>query len=106
MPYMQGIEAAVCEYDAPALLTGFAQMVTQFVSQNNFSSHFPHVYFQDSDAALRIASESSSRETVAVPRFITTRPPAIFAMCAASSADAPHASPKVNAASTVSPAPV
>src|SRR6267142_1079568 len=47
------------------------------------------------EASPRMASRSSSRETVAVPRFITTRPPAMLAMCAASRGEAPQASARV-----------
>src|SRR5579859_802794 len=55
---------------------------------------------------LRMASSSSRRVTVAVPLFITTRPPAKFASCAAWRKFAPAAKARVNAAITVSPAPV
>src|SRR5262249_2889941 len=58
------------------------------------------------ETSPRIAASSSSLVTTAVPRFITTRPPAIFAMCAASQGFAAQASASVYAASTVSPAPV
>jgi len=46
------------------------------------------------------------RSTVAVPRFITTMPPAMLASCAASNRPALPASATVNALITVSPAPV
>src|SRR5882724_357525 len=53
-----------------------------------------------------MASNNSSCDTVAVPRFITTMPPAKFASRAADSASAPAASAAVKVAITVSPAPV
>ncbi len=51
-------------------------------------------------------SESSRRVTVAVPRFMTTTPPATLASHAASTAPAPDASATVKVLITVSPAPV
>ena len=51
-------------------------------------------------------SASSRGVTVAVPRFITTTPPATLASQAASAGAAPAASATVNALMTVSPAPV
>src|SRR5215469_1075422 len=65
-----------------------------------------HDYDGTPEAALWISSNSSLREPVAVPRFMTTRPPAMLAICAASRGDAPQARASVYAASTVSPAPV
>ena len=57
-------------------------------------------------AGLRAPPRSSSAVAVAVPRFITTIPPATLASCAASNGDAPAASASVIVAITVSPAPV
>src|SRR5262249_26974660 len=53
-----------------------------------------------------IDCRSSVGVTVAVPRFMTTMPPAMLASVAASRAGAPHASASVNTLMTVSPAPV
>src|SRR6185437_10143571 len=52
------------------------------------------------------ACSNSCCDTVAVPRFITTSPPAQLARCAASWASAPAAKAAVKVAITVSPAPV
>src|SRR5579863_1661080 len=67
----------------------------------NFSAR-DHLFAHE----LRMASSNSRRVTVAVPLFITTRPPAKFANCAACRKVAPAAKARVNAAITVSPAPV
>jgi len=47
------------------------------------------------EAEEPMASRSSARETVAVPRFMTTKPPAILARCAASRGVAPLVRPNV-----------
>src|SRR3954454_22079081 len=101
MPHMQQIEASIRQDDllavcAPALRQ-FAKMLT------------PHDLFGVTHFlgwGLLTACSSSSCETVAVPRFITTMPPAKFASRAADSVSAPAASAAVNVAMTVSPAPV
>ena len=56
--------------------------------------------------AAHRARTSSAGVTVAVPRFMTTRPPATLASRAASTGEAPAASATVKALMTVSPAPV
>src|SRR5208283_4073404 len=53
-----------------------------------------------------MASSNSLLDAVAVPRFITTRPPAKFANRVASAVSVPAASAAVKVAITVSPAPV
>src|SRR6185312_16360335 len=52
------------------------------------------------------AAARSARAMVAVPGFMTTKPPAMLARAAASGPEAPAASEAVKTAMTVSPAPV
>ena len=53
-----------------------------------------------------MAASNSLFDTVAVPRFITTMPPAKLASRVAEAVSAPAASAAVKVAITVSPAPV
>src|SRR5579864_488557 len=72
VPRMQNVETAVREHD---LLSAGAMLIEerlQIGARENFGTgvHAPAV------ASPRIADSSSARVTVAVPRFITTMPPA------------------------------
>src|SRR5262249_36541788 len=91
---VQEIEAAVGEDDTLALRAQAGGELRRLVDR-----HGP--------SAGPRACDSSSFVTVAVPRFMTTSPPATLARDAASTAAAaPGASASVNVPMTVSPAPV
>src|SRR5260370_11424831 len=98
MTYVQQIEATVGEHNAIAGCAPFRHLFLELLPAANFAVAHDSVFW--------MASSSSCRETVAVPRFITTMPPATLANRAADSASAPAARAAVKTAITVSPAPV
>ncbi len=95
MAGVQKVKAAVREGDGPSLTPQPLAERRGVVSRDDFRIH-----------ELRMASSISLALTVAVPLFITTRPPAQFATMAACKKLAPAANASVKAAITVSPAPV
>src|SRR6185369_15779443 len=101
VPDVQQIEATIREDDLLAIALPSLGAPTQLLARNDLVVVFAH-----QRSARSIASINSCAETVAVPRFITTIPPAKFASRAADSVSAPAASAAVNVAITVSPAPV
>src|ERR1700722_8533808 len=104
--HVQRVKASVRKHNALSVALPLRNRFLQFLARHNFGRRAGHFYASAPEASARITASNSSRDTVAVPRFITTSPPAIFAMCAASSAEAPVPSASEYAASTVSPAPV
>src|SRR5690348_154969 len=102
MPCMQHIETPVREHDFLPLCFVLRDPANQLRARQNLRTGVHEFAL----ASLRTALSSSARDTVAVPRFITTIPPAKFARCAASTNEPPAARASVNTAITVSPAPV
>jgi len=94
---VQSVEATVGEDDALALALEFCERSADRFLRLNFGLGGPHkaVYVDTSEADLWMASRSSARETVAVPRFMTTRPPAMLAIWAASRGEADEARARV-----------
>src|SRR4029077_5479593 len=90
---VQHVEAAVGEDDALALGAQALRPPRRFLDRHG-PSLVPRAWI------------SSSRVTVAVPRFMTTMPPAMLARVAASVGAAPEAGASVNAPMPVSPAPL
>src|ERR1019366_6689991 len=95
MADVEDIKAAVGEGDTSAFPAQALAQGAEFVAADKGGAH-----------ALRMTSVISLTLTVAVPRFMTTIPPAQLASRAACRKLAPAASASVNAAITVSPAPV
>src|SRR5260370_6049535 len=98
MTNVQQIEATVSEHNAIAGCAPLGHLFLELLPAENFAVAHDSVFW--------MASSSSCRETVAVPRFITTMPPATLANRAADSASAPAARAAVKTAITLSPAPV
>src|SRR5579859_4001024 len=74
MPHVQQIEVAVGQRDTLARTPPILDPAAEFLATQGFV-----VYVQCDRVAggvCSMACSNSSRETVAVPRFITTRPPA------------------------------
>lgn len=92
---VEKVKAAVGEHNIPPLLPQALAESRCLRAGNDLARQ-----------AFRMASFSSRAVTVAVPRFITTRPPAQFASRAAVRKSAPAAMARVKTAPTVSPAPV
>src|SRR5579859_533326 len=92
---MQGVEATIGQDNFLAAAAVLREKLSQAVAHYDFGFGKAHRYVLEPPASRRIVSRSSARETVAVPRFITTRPPAILAIWAASSGEAPQARAKV-----------
>src|ERR1039457_901333 len=104
MAHMQQVEAAVGEHDRLARTSPLCDAFAQDVTLNNFLLAIVHA-----DVVAEYWSMAISNyllETVAVPRFITTMPPAKLARRAAEAVSAPAAKAAVKVAITVSPAPV
>src|SRR5216683_1066008 len=114
MARVKQVEAAVREHDPLAFAAARFQNFRQRFPGKDFRACVEHKRFGHQCepeasapvASRRIAASNSSPVTVAVPRFMTTIPPAMLAMCAASTKFAPAANARVSAAITVSPAPV
>src|SRR5579864_1853764 len=87
VPDMKQVKTPVGKNNPSSLAAQTAAQGRYFSAWDHFSAH-----------ELRMASSSSRRVTVAVPLFITTRPPAQFANCAAWRKFAPAAKARVNAA--------
>src|SRR5438132_14079705 len=105
---MQQIEAAIGQDKRFACGTPFGGTLPQlFAAEDFFSNDFlPAQCGLVAGGDCSMACNNSCRDTVAVPRFITTIPPASFAKWAASSMLAPAANAAAKVATTVSPAPV
>ena len=104
VPNMQQVEATVGQHDLLALVLPLGDLGMQVETRKYLGCVFAHVLFVA--AYWSMADISSWFDAVAVPRFITTIPPAKFASCAAVAVSAPAASAAVKVAITVSPAPV
>src|SRR5258707_6455518 len=86
------IEASIGQDDPLPFLAARIQDLTQGFPRQNFAARIEHRLAGNHRAtpasppvaSRRIAASSSLPVTVAVPRFITTMPPAMLAMCAAS----------------------
>ena len=77
MTHVQDVKAAIGQHDPLAATFVIADLRGQPIERQNFISRV-HCLAVRYLAAVsdRIAAISSSRVTVAVPRFMTTRPPA------------------------------
>ena len=76
---MEDIETAVGEDDAAAEAARVVEAAAKFSEWENFLASGEHQrggFAAGLVASLRMAPKSSSRVTVAVPRFMTTMPPA------------------------------
>src|ERR1700687_5508615 len=113
MPNVEQIKAAISENHAMVEEAMFCQMLRKSLTAEDFGARverrrkgvhagcFPmDCCGTEPVASPRMAASNSCDVTVAVPRFMTTMPPAILAICAASTNVAAEARASVRPAIT------
>src|SRR3974390_3359579 len=104
VPHVQQVEAAVGQHDLLALSAPLCDPRCEFLACNDLVGGLGHDLFAAANCST--AASNSVLDTVAVPSFITTMPPARFASRAADGVSALVSSAAVKVEITVSPAPV